>query len=76
MSEHENTFKKTPAAQRRFHRVLDGLRTISRGKLDRETQEEAAYLINDVQNYGMSFFPNHYVMDQILRLESIVEENK
>jgi len=65
-----------PPAKRRFYNAIAGLREIGRVNLTREEQENIAHTINRIESYGFDFIPNHYVMDDVLNLESFVEEKK
>lgn len=65
-----------PPAKRRFFNAISGLRDIGRINLSREEQEDVAYTINEIETYGFEFIPNHYTMDNILKLEKFIEERR
>jgi hypothetical protein len=66
--------KKKPmcAAERRFRSAVYKVRGIGRSKIAKETQVELAHLVNNVETYGFGFFPNHYVFEDIIKIEQIV----
>lgn len=62
----------TSAAENRFRRVMFKLRGMHWSKVsDKKTQTDIAHLVHRVTTYGFGFFPNHYVMDDIIELEKI-----
>lgn len=68
----KNTFKRqhhTSAAESRFTGIMNRLRR--QRDLKREQQVEAAHIINKIQSYGFSFFPNHYLWEDLDRLDTI-----
>tara|TARA_Y100000593_G_scaffold34758_1_gene68227 strand:+ start:635 stop:883 length:249 start_codon:yes stop_codon:yes gene_type:complete len=58
------------SAERRFRNVMYHLRTKHRPQ-EKETQVEIAYHVKNITDRGFGFFPNHYVMDDIIALEGI-----
>lgn len=65
-----------PPAKRRFYNAISGLREIGRINLTSLQQVEVAHAINRIEQYGFDFFPNLYVMDDVIYLENIVKEKK
>lgn len=66
------TDKKTlTAAERRYRAAVSKLRSIPRNTIPKETQVELAHMINDIESYGFNFFPNHYIFESIIKLESL-----
>lgn len=65
--------QKISLAERKFSWVKNTLRKV-RNNVSREDQVEIAHLMKSIQDYGFSFFPNHYVFDQIQQLESILSK--
>lgn len=67
--------KKTPRAPfvhksfGRYKNVVWLLRKLGRVNFSKEEQEDIAHSLNQIDNYGFGFIPNHYVMDEVVRLE-------
>lgn len=58
-------------AERRYRTAMFKIRGFNRNLISKETQTDIAYLINEVDRYGFTFFANHYVIDSVERLEGI-----
>jgi len=48
-------------------------RTIKVSPQQKEKQENYCFLVNEIERYGFSFFPDHYVRESIRELESFVK---
>jgi len=68
--------RKESAALRRFNSTINELRNITRGNIKIDDQKEIAHLINEIEQYGFDFFPNHYVYDKVVELEVFVRKLK
>lgn len=67
--------KHVSAAENRFGRAMFRLRALrSTVRTTKEEEVNIAHIINKVQTYGFGFFPNHYVMDDIIELEGIIKD--
>jgi hypothetical protein len=67
--------KKTlTAAERRYRSAISKLRSVNRNSIPKELQIESAYTLNEVDRYGFSFFPNHYIFDKIIELEVLAQK--
>jgi len=73
-TEKKNNNNTMSAAERRYRAASSKLRSIQRSTIQKEDQVELAHLIGYIESYGFAFFPNHYVYDEIVRLESIVNK--
>lgn len=40
--------------------------------LSKDTQVQVAWLFKEVKDYGFNFFPNHYLWENLNKLESIL----
>ncbi len=58
------------SAERRYRSAMFKIRGMGRGTVSKETQQDIAHLMNDIERFGFSFFPNHYVMDSVERLKA------
>lgn len=63
--------KSVCAAERRYRNAIFKIRAVGRSQISKQEQVDIAYHINTVESYGFGFFPNHYVFDNIVALESI-----
>lgn len=59
------------AAERRYRTALFKIRAVGRSRISKEMQVDIAHHINHIDTYGFGFFPNHYVFDDIVALETI-----
>lgn len=39
-----------------------------------ELEKEIAYLINKIETYGFEFFPNHYIFDDVVKLQALSKQ--
>ncbi|WGH49836.1 hypothetical protein [Alishewanella phage vB_AspM_Slickus01] len=73
-----STFKKTSfvpkisAAETRYNFLVRKLRKIR--DLTKQTQQEIAWLFKEITDYGFNFFPNHYLWNNLDKLEAILNE--
>jgi len=54
----------------RYMRARHSLRSIS---LTKNNQKEIMFLIQRIEDYGFNFFPDHYIRDQVVELEAILD---
>lgn len=64
----------TDKARGRYHNMINLLRKVGRGNLTRDEQEDVAHTLNYIESYGFGFVPNHYVMDEVVKLERFAKE--
>lgn len=63
------------AAEKRFNGIknrIHSARTEKGIEFDKQLQEDLAYQINHIESYGFGFVPNHYLMDELDKLENII----
>lgn len=62
----------------RFKKAVEKLKIFpyhkNKRKRDKSVEMEAAYLIHEIEEYGFSFFPEHYVKDKVKKLEDLAEK--
>jgi hypothetical protein len=59
-------------AEKKFRSVQYNLRSVNRNVMTKKDQEDIAYSINLINQYGFEFFPNHFVFDEINKLDALV----
>lgn len=65
-------FRRTiGSAERRYLTAMSKIRKAGKFNLPKPSQIEVAYHQNEVDRHGFSFFPNHYILDNIVALEEI-----
>lgn len=57
------------AAEKRFY---SSARRLRQANLNKDEQIEASYLIKEVQDYGLKFFPNHYLWTVLGQLDKLI----
>lgn len=58
----------------KYHRALRMLSRHRPSPQNKRKEEEIAYLINKIETYGFDFYPNHYIFDDVVKLEKLVME--
>lgn len=70
----QKTQPKVSGLEYRYRRAV----AISRScKMTRETkalEQDIAHTINRIDQYGFSFFPNHFIRDEVLQFEAMVNQ--
>lgn len=65
---------RMPAIQSRYIQATRNLRRINPKRRTKELDQEIAHTIKKIEDYGFKFFPNHYVFDDVVKLEGLVEK--
>jgi len=55
----------------RYHYARNVLKRSPNNVLSRDEQVEVCYLIKRIEDYGFRFFPDHYLRDDVVRLERL-----
>lgn len=59
----------------RYHRVLNTLRRNRYvSAKNKELEKDIAFQIKEIEDYGMVFFPNHFIGDMVVKLEAMVNQ--
>ena len=63
--------RKVSLAERRYTAVMWVIRK-NRQLFNKQDQVEISHISKEIQDYGYSWFPNHYLMDTITKLEDMI----
>ena len=68
--------QKTKPVELRFTRAASILRSLKVSENTKELQKDLSWMKKDIEDYGLEFFPNHYVYDKVKEFEALVDALK
>lgn len=63
--------RKMSLAERRYNSVMWSVRK-NRNLFTKDDQLEISHISKEIQDYGYNWFPNHYLIDTISKLENLI----
>lgn len=63
--------RKVSLAERRYNAAMWAIRK-NRQLFNKHEQLEISHISKEIQDYGYNWFPNHYLMDTITKLENMI----
>lgn len=66
--------KKVSGLEHRYRRAVATIRSFRPSKETKELEKDIVHTIQHIQNYGFEFFPNHYIRDDVIRLEGMARQ--
>lgn len=63
--------RKVSLAERRYNSVMWSVRK-NRNLFTKDDQLEISHISKEIQDYGYNWFPNHYLIDTVSKLENLV----
>lgn len=58
----------------RYRRAIASMRACKTNKDTKALEFDIAHTINKIDQYGFEFFPNHFIRNDVIRLEAMINQ--
>lgn len=58
----------------RFRKAQEKMRKLRVTSETKELQKDISWMMKEIEDYSFSWFPNHYIGDQVIQFESMVRQ--